>query len=130
MKFLCLTPMNLAASVEILESLLLLSANMNDGAGVLFPCLPHQKTPQQLLHRLILCNPALRNSLINQAITHGNLAVTQWLHQTISYKSKDGENLVGSDAFRIFIYTAATCGQLEIFRWLTTLPDAAYDTKS
>ncbi len=93
--------------VQLLESLLLLSAEMDDGLGLLVATRPHRKTAAQLLERVY--DPT---HLFKLAVSTGHASFLQWLSNS---------NLMVDDANDAEVVTAAaTSGHVSVLKWLAS----------
>ncbi len=100
--------------MELLESVLLLSAEMDDGLGLLVATRPHGKTAAQLLRRLCFVETSLHEirRLWGPAARNGHLSVLKWLH--------DLGRPLGSHK-RIWLDTAkaaAEGGHVDVLKWV------------
>ncbi len=94
--------------MQLLESLLLLSAEMDDGLGLLVATRPHRKTAAQLLERVY--NPT---RLFNAAVRMGHASFLQWLSN--SNLMVDDPNYT-NDAD--VVTEAAMGGHVSVLKWL------------
>ncbi len=102
-----------------MESLLLLSAEMDDGLGLLVTTRPHGKTAGQLLERAISNNNATSTmqTLWQCAAENGHVHMLQWLCDNVSliYYSQQA------------VRYAAQGGHLEALKWFRLNAHFGYD---
>ncbi len=100
-------------SVELLESMLLLSAEMDDGLGLLVTTRPHGKTAAQLLQQM-LATKSRWHELWVPAAQNGHVSLLEWLHHNFPA-------LPENELYNI-LRLSALHGQVAVLKWTAHSP--------
>ncbi len=98
--------------VELLESMLLLSAEMDDGLGLLVTTRPHGKTAAQLLQRVLFAPEYLRLELWERAAQNTHVSLLEWLRHNSPALSEHEWHCIG--------VRAAQRGQVAVLKWIAS----------
>ncbi len=101
-----------SGSIELIETILILSAEMPDGLGLLLPVKPHGKSPVELLQRMFDATDQrlFCERMFTAAAQRGHLQLLEWLYTHFQLKEVY--------QYRCVVQEAIRAHQLGSVKWL------------